>query len=155
MDYLSYDSLLAHIIDLRTQEQDKSWELAAAYAVALETYKAKPGDIASQVGCSARHIKNLANLYLAFPSEEDRNKELSISHHMACLGTDNPIAWLERAEAEQMSVRALKMEMQGRVVRDEEKDAARAWGKVMQILEGGGPGAIYLRGKIHEAGLGM
>lgn len=145
-EYLSWDELLQHIIDLRVQENEKAWEFAAACAVALERYQAKPGDIAAQVNCSARHVSNMAKVYLAFPQEEDRALELTISHHLACMKTDNPRAWLEKTEQEQYSVRQLKeaIKQDKGQVSDPEKEAARAWAKVEKILSEEGPGADYI-----------
>lgn len=148
MNYLSYDELLQHIIDLRLQEDEKAWEFAAACAVALEKFQAKPGDIGSQVGYSGKHIKNMSTAFLTFPVEEDRAIELSISHHIACLKADDPKSWLDRAVQEQWSVRQLKQALAGQKEKDEEKEAERAWAKIEKILEAGGPGAALLRQKI-------
>ena len=150
MEYLSYDELIQYLVELRCQEDEKAWEFAAACAVALDRYKAKATDIAAQVNCSARHVRNMAKTFLAFPVDEERNKELTISHHLVCAGTETPRAWLERAEQEQLSVRQLKEAIGQGKEKDPAQEAQKVWAKLVKILEAGGPGAEYLKEQLNE-----
>jgi len=156
MDF-SYEELIQELINLKVQEHDTIWKQAAICAVLVERMEVKPGDVGAELNCSGKRIKKLVKTFLAFPGNGSRVPELTFSHHEIAAGMDNPAAWLEKAVQEQWSVRQMKeaIKQEKGQVPDEEKEAARAWAKIEKILEAGGPGAMFIRQKIHEAGLAM
>ncbi len=147
---VTYDELLQALVDIKTEEANAVWKQAGLMCLLVERHKAKPGDIASQLGCSASLVRDMVRTFKAFPNEEDRAIDRSFSIHKICAKTDDPLGWLDKALANGYSTRELQKVVKGEPIKDELRDAQSAWRKVEKIIDNGGVGAKWLLEQIKE-----
>ena len=65
-------------------------------------------EFAREVGCSPSMISQYKRAYTAFPKEETRYPQLTMSHHIAAAYTDEPHKWVEKALVENYTVEAMR-----------------------------------------------
>lgn len=151
-DEMSYDQAIGRLIDLRQEEDDSRWKQGALCVYLIDMMGQKASWIASQINCSAAQVREIAKTWRAFPTEEMRvpYSELSWMHFRIAAGTQDPPRWIELAAEKGWSIRELKKAIKGEPIKDELRDAERAWARVEKLLKGGGPGAEWLEKKITE-----
>ncbi len=147
---VTYDELLQALIDIKVDEANAVWEQAGLMCLLIEKHKAKPGDIASHLGCSASLVRDMARTFKAFPNEEDRALDCSFSVHKICAKTDDPTVWLDKALSEGYSTRELQLAIKGEPIKDELRDAQTVWRKVEKIMDNEGRGAEWLLSKMND-----
>ncbi len=80
----------------------------AQIAAALYRNGFKKNSIADLLNTARSSVVTYIKAYEAFPEEQDRSPSLSFSHHVAAAGTDNPKAFLQKAEKEGWTLIKLK-----------------------------------------------
>lgn len=154
-----YEELIQRAVDCLQNEQEARWTLGAICAVLVNVLQAQKGDVASQLGCSARYVSELVRTWEAFPTEEARNPELSWQHHRLAASTEAPAEWLARAADAGWSTREMQeaiREAQGEKQEQskEMKKAERAFSLVREVLSAGGEAAEWLYQELKEAYFG-
>lgn len=150
MQFPSFEEVLQRLVDMRLAEADSIWNQASLIFVLIEHYKAKAGDIASQINCSSQHVLDMARTFRAFPEEGTRARDAPFTIHKLCARTDDPQGWLEKAVADAWSVRELQKALRGEAVAEPLREAQAVWHKVEKILQAGGPGAEWLETRWDE-----
>ena len=147
---ISYDEVIGRIIDLRQQQDDKSWEVGALIYYALERMQVKAGQLASETNCSTQHIRDLSKTFGAFPEESERVAELTWTHHKLAARTEEPQKWIQLAAERNLSTREFQKILKGEAVKDELREAEKLWDKLVRVIEAGGPAAMYLEKRLMD-----
>lgn len=150
MEYKSIDDLLQELIDLRLAESATTWAQAELVFVLRNHHRVKAGDLAATINCTSRYISDLARTYRAFPDPDSRVPELTFTHHSIASTTDDPHKWIAEAADRQYSTRELRKAVKGEAVKDELREAQRVFVAVERVLDAGGPGAEWIKGRIKE-----
>lgn len=104
----SWEIDVSVFVQIQQDEESSNWKKAEHAARMLQKYgRGTASKLASEVGVSASYIRGLAAMAKAFP-EDQRDMGLSLSHHMAAAQTETPQTWLDRAVAQELSVRELR-----------------------------------------------
>lgn len=145
-DLISYDELTGRIIDLRQTQDQTNFEAGDLCWYAVEKLGIEAGTIAADTGYSAQHIKDLARTSKVFHSAGDRRAREYVqwSHYKIAARTDDPVGWIDRAEAAGWSTRELQRQITGEPERDPLAGAQRAFRQVEKVVKGGGEGAEWL-----------
>lgn len=149
---ISYDEMIGRLIDLRQREDDTRWKQGALCVYLIKRMTIKPATIAANLGCSEQHVRGMAKTFSAFPDEQEREKyaELSWYHFRVAASTTDPDYWIQIAAEQELSIRELKKLLAGETVKDELRDAERAWGKVIKLTEKEGPAAAWIEQQMVE-----
>lgn len=104
-----WETLVSSWFEAQEREEEMRWlKGAMAAAVALTYGLCAIPLFAREVGCSAKELHKAKQTFLAFPDPASRAANLTFEHHFLASCTESPQHWLERAGAEQMSIRDLR-----------------------------------------------
>lgn len=149
---ISYDELTGRIIDLRQTQDQTNFEAGDLCWYAVEKLGIEAGTIAADTGYSAQHIKDLARTSKVFHSAGDRRAREYVqwSHYKIAARTDDPVGWIDRAEAAGWSTRELQRQITGEPEKDPLAEAQRAFRAVEKVIEGGGEAAEWIITQLAE-----
>ena len=121
----TYEADLAVFLQLLEGERDNLWAQADWALHMTATYGRKTAKmLATDSGLSAAYVRQIVATAKAFP-EEKRAADLSFSVHKVAAMTEQPEVWLQRAVAEQLSVKELGQAISDSRDRISEADEAR------------------------------
>ena len=104
---MNYDEVLGQIHQLVEAGEAVNWSRAELVTAALGLEGVTARKLASDMGCSASHVRRLAKTYAEFPSAESRwhGPGSSFTHHRLAAETKEPAEWLQKAMDHEWSVR--------------------------------------------------
>lgn len=132
----TYEADLAVFLQLVENERDNLWAEADWALHMTATYGRKTATmLATDAGLSAAYVRQLVATAKAFP-EDTRAKDISFSHHKIAAMTENPEVWLQRAVADQLSVKELQQAITDNRDRlSEAEEARRAAERLVQAAK--------------------
>lgn len=121
-EFASFEELVARLIELLQAQEDAKWEMGDLLLLGRAKFGGRgyARAVATELGCSARHVERLMRTAHVFPPEA-RVPDLSWSHHEIAARTQDAERWLNAAVENGWSVRQLQQairEAEGREVAD-------------------------------------
>lgn len=143
---VTYEDGIQALITLLQKGGDIRFDQGKVCAYLLDYRGAKPGQVAADARCSSAQVRELAKVWRAFPSEEDRlpYAELDWTYFRLACRKDSPREWLDMACEKEWSTEELRLAITGKPVKDELRAAQRLVNRIDKVVGEGGEAARWL-----------
>lgn len=133
---MTYDEYLGQLHTLTEATEAVQWSKAELIWHALQLESVTPKQLASDLGCSASHVRRLAHTYAEFPSADDRwdGPGSSFTHHRTAAETADPDGWIDRCIEHSWSIRDLADAIKAAKAEDPDELARRKAEQAIQRL---------------------
>ena len=149
----TYEELIQNLVDAVNQEGDSKWKQAESMALLVHRHQVKPGQVASEVGCSSEKVRQYVKAAIAFYDPDTRAQDLSMRHHIIAADTEDPEATIQEALEQGWSTRQMTQALKGEGEEQPLKKAQKIFKDLCELVEQDEYPGQWLKEQVHTLAL--